>query len=99
MHAGEIFCGSKKTCEILLAQLHFYGIQGTCKTSSHPIQQTKNKMLKYNPTKLRISQIGKQQNMKFPQGTILDPYCSSYEETMFTHKSQFYAASRKRTHS
>jgi len=35
--------------------------------------------------KLRISQTGKQQNMKFPQGTFLDPYCSSYE-TM-AHKS------------
>jgi hypothetical protein len=46
MHAGEIFCGSKKTCEILLAQLHFYGFQGTRKTGSHSIQQTKNKMVK-----------------------------------------------------
>jgi len=36
----------KKTCEILLAQLHFCVIQGTHKTGSHPIQHTKDKMVK-----------------------------------------------------
>jgi hypothetical protein len=88
MHTGEIFCGSKKTSKIFQAQQYFYGIQGTCKTGSHPIQQTKNKMLKSNPMKLRISQIGKQQNTKFHQGTFYDPYCSSFKETMTQKATQ-----------
>jgi hypothetical protein len=58
-HAGEIPCGLKKTCEILLAELHFYGIKGTCKNwfTSHPTDKKQNVEIKSNET--QISPIGK----------------------------------------
>jgi hypothetical protein len=70
MHAGEIICGLNKTCEILLAQMHFYGIPGTCKNwfTCHPTNKKQNVEIK--PMKHRIFQIGKQQNMELPLGTF-----------------------------
>jgi hypothetical protein len=43
MHAGEIFFGLNKTHEILLAQMHFYGIPGSCKKwfTCHPTDKKK----------------------------------------------------------
>lgn len=52
MHAGEISYGFKKTCEILLAELHFYGIKETCKNwfTSHPTDKKQNVYIKSNET-------------------------------------------------